>query len=441
MRGPMTTDVAADATTRNDGLMKALGPGLVFAAAAVGVSHLVQSTRAGAQYGLALLGFVAIANATKYPAFRFGPEYAAATGTSLLEGYRKQGRWALALYALVTVATMFTVQAAVTVVTAGLALATFGLTISPLAISAVLMVLCLGLLALGNYRWLDLATKVLVVVFTIATLTATLMVLGRIAWTGPWWPTLTTTASDGASHLDVAGLMFIAAFVGWMPAPIDIAVWQSLWTLAREKDTAHPPTLREARVDFHVGYLGSVVLAVCFVLMGAGVMYGSGREFSSSASQFAADVIGLYTETLGPASGIIIGIAAFAVMFSTTLTVIDGFPRALSTLYARMRSAEEPHTSVDAASTRSYWVSALVLLLGALAVLALFMTSLKAFVDLATTLSFLTAPALAGLNHRVITAPEVPAEARPTGRLRAFSLACIVFHTLFALGYLYVRFG
>ena len=31
-----------------------LGPGLLFAAAAVGTSHLVQSTRAGAAYGLTL---------------------------------------------------------------------------------------------------------------------------------------------------------------------------------------------------------------------------------------------------------------------------------------------------------------------------------------------------------------------------------------------------
>ena len=38
--------------------LQALGPGIVFAAAAVGVSHIVQSTRAGAVYGLALIGVV-----------------------------------------------------------------------------------------------------------------------------------------------------------------------------------------------------------------------------------------------------------------------------------------------------------------------------------------------------------------------------------------------
>ena len=32
-----------------------LGPGLLFAGAAIGVSHLVQSTRAGADFGLSLI--------------------------------------------------------------------------------------------------------------------------------------------------------------------------------------------------------------------------------------------------------------------------------------------------------------------------------------------------------------------------------------------------
>ena len=35
--------------------LKNLGPGLLFAGAAIGVSHLVQSTRAGADFGLGLI--------------------------------------------------------------------------------------------------------------------------------------------------------------------------------------------------------------------------------------------------------------------------------------------------------------------------------------------------------------------------------------------------
>ena len=40
---------------------KTLGPGILFATTAIGVSHLVQSTRAGAEYGFTLIGFVLMA--------------------------------------------------------------------------------------------------------------------------------------------------------------------------------------------------------------------------------------------------------------------------------------------------------------------------------------------------------------------------------------------
>ncbi|MEY5042977.1 MAG: hypothetical protein RJA19_204, partial [Bacteroidota bacterium] len=46
-----------------------LGPGILFASTAIGVSHLVQSTRAGADYGWGLVGAIVLANVAKYPFF------------------------------------------------------------------------------------------------------------------------------------------------------------------------------------------------------------------------------------------------------------------------------------------------------------------------------------------------------------------------------------
>ena len=63
--------------------LKMLGPGLLFAATSVGASHLVQSTRAGALYGLSLLGLILLANAVKYPTFRFANDYLATVNTSV----------------------------------------------------------------------------------------------------------------------------------------------------------------------------------------------------------------------------------------------------------------------------------------------------------------------------------------------------------------------
>ena len=71
-----------------------LGPGILFAAASVGTSHLVQSTRAGADFGLVMASFILLVCLVKYPAFRFGSEYAAASGLTLIDGYFRQGQWA-----------------------------------------------------------------------------------------------------------------------------------------------------------------------------------------------------------------------------------------------------------------------------------------------------------------------------------------------------------
>jgi Mn2+/Fe2+ NRAMP family transporter len=415
---------------------KALGPGLLWAGAAVGVSHLVQSTRAGASFGLELLGLVIIANVFKYPAFSFGPRYAAATGTSLLEGYRRQGLWALLLYAILTLGTMFTIQAAVTVVTAAISAALLGWSGSGavLQLTIFLTLICAVLLFVGHYRWLDLVIKVVVPLFTLSTLAATALVLPRVDWA-----TIRILPSAGLFS-DPLSILFMVALVGWMPSAFDLSIWHSLWTVARRQETRYAATVDEALLDFNIGYLGTAFLALCFVALGAGVMYHSGTQFPESAAGFANQVIALYTETLGAWSKPLIGLAAFTVMFSTTLTVVDGFPRALATLVSRFNGPEVPDR-VSPISQPVYWISLVVLGLGSIAIVGFLLRSLVALVDLATVLSFLTAPFLAWLNHKVILAEEMPEAQRPGTVMVAYSWAGIIFSTVLACYFLSVRFG
>ncbi|MDL5055532.1 hypothetical protein QQ056_18545 [Oscillatoria laete-virens NRMC-F 0139] len=97
-----------------------LGPGLLMAGAAIGVSHLVQSTRAGADYGLQLIIVVLLSNALKYPFFEIGHRFAV-TGSNLLEGYHRMGRGWLYLFLFLNVFTAVISLAGVTFVTGGLA--------------------------------------------------------------------------------------------------------------------------------------------------------------------------------------------------------------------------------------------------------------------------------------------------------------------------------
>jgi Mn2+/Fe2+ NRAMP family transporter len=399
------------------GILASVGPGLLWAGAAIGVSHLVQSTRAGARSGFALLWAVIIANVFKYPFFEIGPRYAAATGESLIEGYRRLGRGALTLYLLFTVATMFPVQAAITIVTAGLAAQLFpSASLSPPLWAALLLGLCALVLSVGRYALLDGLIKVVIITLSISTLVAVAM-----AFSGPqaMQPGFTPPPI-----WDATGVSFLVGLMGWMPAPIDIAAWHSLWTLERRKQTGHAPSQREALFDYNVGFIGTALLALGFLSLGALVMHGSGERFPAGAIGFAGKLLELYTLSLGSWSRLLIGIAAFTTMFSTTITVLDAYPRVLQAILALRRASIGQTPQPD---RRSYWGGMVLLVAGTLAILFLLISELKRLVDFATTMSFLVAPALAWINLAVIRGDNVPAAARQSPLLRGWSWAGMTF--------------
>ena len=72
--------------------LNALGPGIMMASAAVGGSHLIASTQAGALYGWQLALIIILTNLFKYPFFRFSAHYTLDMGKSLIEGYAEKSR-------------------------------------------------------------------------------------------------------------------------------------------------------------------------------------------------------------------------------------------------------------------------------------------------------------------------------------------------------------
>jgi len=395
------------------------------AGAAVGVSHLVQSTRAGAEYGLALLGLVLVGCALKYPFLEFGPRYAAATGEHMIRGYQRLGRWPLGLFVFLTLATMFIVLASVTIVTAGLAGALFGLETPVATLAFFILVMCALVLTIGNYRGLDFLMKIIMVVLSIATLIAVMLAaVERPDWSGLWAPL-------SESHLlSGAGLAFALALLGWMPIPLDAAAWHSLWTLERSAETGSRPSVAHAATDFRIGYIGAVVLAVAFMLLGALVMHGGNTELAGSAVGFSTQLITMYTDALGAWARPLIAFAALATMMSTTLAVADAYPRALRAVL----ELREPNPDANRRRHRArYLLGMVVTMLGAWLIIALFGRHFTLLIDFTTTVAFLTAPIVAWLNLRLLTGKHTPPEARPGPWLCWTAWAGLVFLTLFSL--------
>lgn len=404
----------------------AFGPGLILAAAAIGVSHLVQSTRAGADYGFSLIWAVIIASLMKYPFLEYGPRYAAATGESLIAGYKKLGSWALWIYIIFTLGTMFAIQAAVTIVTASLAVELTGIELPLLIWGVIILAICIGILFRGQYSALDSLIKIVMVVLTLSTAAAFVVALfdGHS-------PSLT----EAPSIWNVAGITFLIALMGWMPIPIDAAAWHSLWTLEREKQTNHRSSLKESLLDFNIGYIGSAILALLFLGLGALVMFGSGVSFSSSGAAFAQQLIDLYTQTLGNWAHWVIIICAFSTMFSTTLTVTDSYPRVSREILRVLQFGK-----MEQSWLFSY--RGLLLVISMISMLVFYLTGSQFtyIIDLATSLSFITAPALAFINYRLIMSSYFPDDHKPPFWLKALSWLGMIFLTAFALLFFYWRF-
>ena len=409
---------------------KFFGPGILFAGAAIGTSHLVQSTRAGAMFGLGLLGIVIFVNVIKYPAFRFGPQYAAATGKSLIEGYRELGLWVVVVYLLSEVAVMAIIIAATATVTSAILLAITDVVMDFRTTSIGLIVVGVVVLGIGGYGLLDRLTKLFVALLTVATLVATLLSLPRIEW------------EFGQVFLPISDLQtlgFVIALMGFMPSALDLSVLQSLWSVAKQKTTGIRPSLAHALMDFNVGYLGSAGLAICFLLMGAGVMHATGEAPATGAAEFAKQVVGLYTSNLGSWAGTIVGISALFVMFTTLLTVLDGFPRLLATGIAAIRSASS-NRPADIENSVLLRGCALLLAIGAALVLLFLMGSFQTFIDFVTVTAFVVSPVTAVLNHLVMFSSRVPDAYRPTAFLKSWSVLGIVTLSALSAMFLYVRF-
>ncbi len=391
-------------------LLSQLGPGLLYAGAAVGVSHLVQSTKAGGMFGFYLMFAIILIHLVKYPFFEFGPRYTAATGKNILHGYRKLGRWALWAYLLMTLSTMFILQSAVTVVTAGLTAHIFHMqTIADLSpqrvaasISAVLLMISFAILASGHYNLLDRIIKVIIVVLSVTSILAVLI----LTFNNPGYY---QQATVHFSFHDTTHLIFLATFLGWMPAPMDISIWHSIWSESRNENTGEQMGLKGALLDFRVGYIGTAFLAICFLLLGALVMYGSGREFSPNGAVFAGQLLDMYQQSLGSWAYPVIAIAALTTMFSTTLTCLDAFPRSLNVTLGLLF----PDRDLTEKTKKHYLLWLLITISGTLVILFFYLTSMKQTVKIATVIAFVAAPLLAGLNMWAMFDKDIDSTCRP----------------------------
>nr|WP_298930664.1 divalent metal cation transporter [uncultured Allomuricauda sp.] len=408
-------------------LLKNLGPGLLFASMAIGTSHLVLSTKAGAQYGWVMVIPIVLANVLKYPFFEFGIRYTSVTEKSLVQGYLNLGRKYLWIYAFVTIVSTFTILAALYVVTAGLFMNLFSISgIGVSTIALCLFVFISAILIIGRYRFLENSLKAVISILFIALVITTVLVLQK----GPV-PNIQEYQRPGI--FNEVGILFLIGLMGWMPTAVEASGWVSLWSMENLKTMKEKPSLKLALQEFNVGYILTAVLAIFFLIIGWMTLYGTGTELSGSAVVFADQVVSLFTVHIGNWAYILIAVAAFATMLSTCMTAHDAVSRVSIDVLEKLF----PHKK-ELKSKNAFAIAVIIMALINWVVISVFGANMANLVALATFVSFVMAPLIGWMNLKTVMGKDVPKENRPKMGLQVLTYLGIFFLSLFALYYCWV---
>ncbi len=403
-------------------LLSRVGPGMMLAAASVGLSHLVFSTQAGGIYGLSLIWFIVVVVLLKYPAFRFAVQYGSATGDSLVNGYAKIGKLALAWLMVGFFVDMFIATSAVAVLTAGMIISVFDLSYSAPQVAAALTVVTALVLANGHYAKAEGIVKTLVLLFSVLVVVTMLFAL----------PLLGSDNRAVFAELTPGRALgvFMIGLAGWMPIPTNAAVLVAEWVKEKHSATGGKFTPRNALFDFHISYGIALVIALCFVIMGTAILFQTGRAVPGNPAAYASELFGIFTTVVGQWMYPVIAAAGLAVMWSTQVALMDALPRVMNRLTGVIMSRPD-----DAPSLYTRFL--IVQVLGVMLIVFFLMGSFGAFIVFATSMGFIAAPAIAYYNYVAVTSADVPEQHRPGSRLIAWNWIGVAFMAIFAIGFLY----
>lgn len=419
LNNPRTNPNATDdtATSPQEGFSwRIFGPGILMATAAIGGSHLISSTQAGAIYGWQLAIMIILANVFKYPFFRFATDYVYDTGESLIAGYAKRSKVYLWVYFILSILSAVISTGAVSLIAAVILgfMLPASLELSTMVLSMLIVAVSWFFLIAGHYKLLDGVTKWIMIALTAATVAAVMIAAGK--------PTVMAADFIAVSPWNLATLGFIVALMGWMPAPLEFAAITSMWTSAKVK--ADHTTHRQGLLDFNVGYAVSAILALFFLSLGVFVQYGSGQEIELVGGAYINQLINMYTATIGEWSRLLVAFVAFMCMFGTTITCADGYGRANAECWRLIKGESEINKKQIA-----FWTTYAIG--GGLMIITFFTGQLGTMLKFAMISAFVSAPIFGWLNYSLVKNHK-----KLSFGMNALSIAGLIFLTGFALLFL-----
>lgn len=356
--------------------LKALGPGLVVAAAGIGAGDVITATLTGAQFGTSLAWALLACVALKLVLNEGIARWQLATGTTVIEACaRRLPRWVSVYFFLYLLLWTFFVGASLSNA-CGLAGHTLFPQLPVWAWGIIHSVIAAALVLFGRFEIFAQLMKALVGVMVIAVLLCAVLVkphLGQLL-RDLTWPAL--PSGSGKSVLGIFG------GIGGSMTMLCYGYWirENRWTGAAQQ--------RAVRADLMLAYGVTLVFAIALTIVAAGC-----NAAVTQGSGMALEVAARLEATLGPVGRWTFLIGFWCAVFTAMLAVWQGVPYLFADFLAQR--ARVGTDAPDLKSTRAY--RGYLLFLAGPPLVLLFAEKPVAMVVLFTVIGAFFMPFLAGL--------------------------------------------
>ena len=336
MEQPMSEDLEYPAESWGGFFRNHFGPSMLWALISIGGSHIVLAPTLGGFFGIFAVWIFLLIYVAKYGGWELGIRYTYGVGGNPVEAYGDlpgPKNWAMWVTVFIFTVLYTGITAAVGVSTAALAAALTPLDLLPAY--GLLLAIAMGLVLVSRYGILENILKVFTAILGI------LIVLG-VLFGPPSTEVVAETATglpEGTSLALFVGLF--AAAAGFAPTGHSTSILIGSWSMAKDEgaralrqkgvdpndERYHDYVaawIKTGRRDFNIGYGFSLVIILSMVILAANVLYPN-----PPTDENLAIVLGdILSESFGPWSFWAMLICAFAALYSTVITLLDGASRA-----------------------------------------------------------------------------------------------------------------
>ena len=314
---------------------KHFGPSMLWALLGIGGSHIVLAPTMGAFFGGFSIWIILLIYAVKYGAWDLGVRYNYGVGRNPIEGYgdlpgpKHWGQWlTLAIYL---------VGWTVIVSAVGSSTAAFASALIP-GVSLIqayvfLVALAVVFVLVSRYSWLESFLRVFVL------LLALLIIVG-LFFSPPSAERLGSTLFSVPNVTGAAFLGLFAALAGYAPTGLSTTAVIGSWSMAKKqgarllKEKNLDPHdeqygdyiaawIKTGRRDYNIGFVFSLVLIITMVLLSTAVLYPE----PPTDANIAIAIGNILRDSVGAWTFYVIAVGAFAALYSTVITVLDGASR------------------------------------------------------------------------------------------------------------------